>query len=156
MFENAGASVYGIGMGGAGTGGDPYRTKLFSNGTENASITDAGVFSFNSGYGSAATAYGCRAWVNFNGTGTVAIRASGNVSSITDNNVGDFTVNFTNAMPDVNYTTIGMCSDLTYGSATYLEGTTYSTTSVRLLTRSGYTATPPTGDPTIACISVFR
>ena len=47
--------------------------------------------------------YACRAWVNFNGTGTVAIRASGNVSSITDNGVGDYTVNFTNAMPDVNY-----------------------------------------------------
>lgn len=58
---------------------------------------------FNSGYGSAATAYGCRAWVNFNGTGTVAIRASGNVSSITDNGVGDYTVNFTTAMPDANY-----------------------------------------------------
>ena len=45
----------------------------------------------------------CRAWVNFNGTGTVAIRASFNVSSITDNNVGDYTVNFTTAMPDANY-----------------------------------------------------
>jgi len=47
--------------------------------------------------------YACRAWVNFNGTGTVAIRASGNVSSITDNGVGDYTVNFTAGMPDVNY-----------------------------------------------------
>ena len=47
--------------------------------------------------------YKCRAWVNFNGTGTVAIRASGNVSSITDNATGDYTVNFTTAMPDVNY-----------------------------------------------------
>jgi len=45
----------------------------------------------------------CRAWVNFNGTGTVAIRASGNVSSITDNGVGNYTVNFTTAMPDANY-----------------------------------------------------
>lgn len=44
VFENAGTSVYGIGMGGAGTGGDPYRTKLFANGTEYASITDAGLF----------------------------------------------------------------------------------------------------------------
>jgi hypothetical protein len=42
LFENAGTSVYGIGMGGAGTGGDPYRLKLFSNGTENACITDGG------------------------------------------------------------------------------------------------------------------
>lgn len=47
--------------------------------------------------------YPCRAWVNFNGTGTPAIRASGNVSSITDNGTGDYTVNFTTAMPDVNY-----------------------------------------------------
>ena len=63
----------------------------------------SGNILFNSGYGSVATAYGCRAWVNFNGTGTVAIRASGNVSSITDNGVGDYTVNFTTAMPDANY-----------------------------------------------------
>ena len=58
---------------------------------------------FNSGYGSAALAFGVRAWVNFNGTGTVAIRASGNVSSITDNGTGDYTVNFTTPMPDANY-----------------------------------------------------
>lgn len=45
----------------------------------------------------------CRAWVNFNGSGTVAIRASFNVTSITDNATGDYTVNFTNVMPDANY-----------------------------------------------------
>jgi hypothetical protein len=44
-----------------------------------------------------------RAWVNFNGTGTVAIRASFNVTSITDNGTGDYTVNFSTAMPDSNY-----------------------------------------------------
>ena len=70
---------------------------------ERMRVTSTGDFQFNSGYGSVATAYGCRAWVNFNGTGTVAIRASGNVSSITDNGVGDYTVNFTNALPDANY-----------------------------------------------------
>lgn len=68
-----------------------------------------GNLQFNSGYGSVANAYGCRAWVNFNGTGTVAIRGSGNVSSITDNAVGDYTVNFTSAMPDVNYAMSGCC-----------------------------------------------
>jgi len=68
------------------------------------------TFGFNSGYGSVATAYGCRAWVNFNGTGTVAIRASGNVTSITDNGVGDYTVNFTTAMPDANYSSVASCS----------------------------------------------
>lgn len=53
----------------------------------------------------------CRAWVNFNGTGTVAIRASGNVSSITDNGIGLYTVNFTTAMPDVNYAVAGIGRD---------------------------------------------
>ena len=47
--------------------------------------------------------YTCRAWVNFNGTGTVAIRGSGNVSSITDNGTGNYTANFTTAMSDANY-----------------------------------------------------
>lgn len=47
--------------------------------------------------------YLCRAWANFDGTGTPTIRASGNVSSLTDNGVGDYTVNFTTSMPDVNY-----------------------------------------------------
>jgi hypothetical protein len=57
------------------------------------------------GFNASGTApvYACRAWVNFNGTGTVAIRASGNVSSITDNGTGDYTVNFTTAMTDANY-----------------------------------------------------
>jgi len=45
----------------------------------------------------------CKAWVNFNGTSTVAIRASYNVSSITDNGTGDYTVNFTTALADANY-----------------------------------------------------
>jgi hypothetical protein len=54
--------------------------------------------------------YAARAWVNFNGTGTVAIRGSGNVSSITDNSVGNYTVNFTTAMPDVNYSAVGQGS----------------------------------------------
>jgi hypothetical protein len=50
--------------------------------------------------------YMCRAWVNFNGTGTVAIRASGNVTSITDNGTGEYTVNFTTAMSDANYSVV--------------------------------------------------
>lgn len=58
-----------------------------------------------------APSFTCRAWVNFNGTGTVAIRASGNVTSITDNGTGDYTVNFTNAMPDVNYSVSSILSN---------------------------------------------
>jgi hypothetical protein len=49
----------------------------------------------------------CRAWVNFNGTGTVAIRAGYNVSSITDNGAGDYTVNFTSALADDSYSVLG-------------------------------------------------
>jgi hypothetical protein len=77
-------------------------TSVIQNGSNNLLM--------NSGYGSDAEAYGCRAWVNFNGTGTPAIRASGNVSSITDNGTGDYTVNFTTAMPDANYSTVGTSS----------------------------------------------
>ena len=57
--------------------------------------------------------YPCRAWVNFNGTGTVAIRASGNVTSITDNGTGDYTANFTTAMPDSNYSAVATSSRFT-------------------------------------------
>lgn len=61
--------------------------------------------------------YACRAWVNFNSAGTVAIRASGNVSSITDNGVGEYTVNFTTAMPDTNYSIVGIASATGYTGA---------------------------------------
>ena len=50
-----------------------------------------------------APSYSARAWVNFNGTGAVAIRASGNVSSITDVSTGIYVVNLTTAMSDANY-----------------------------------------------------
>jgi len=83
-------------------------TIAFSEGGVEVGRFDSSAnFQFNSGYGSAAVAYGCRAWVNFNGTGTVAIRASGNVTSITDNGTGDYTVNLTTAMPDTNGTAVG-------------------------------------------------
>ena len=82
-------------------------------GTERMRLDASGNLLFNSGYGSVATAYGCRAWVNFNGTGTVAIRASGNVTSITDNGTGDYTVNLTTAMPDVNYSICGAVGNTT-------------------------------------------
>ena len=59
----------------------------------------------------------CRAWVNFNGTGTVAIRSSFNVSSITDNGTGDYTVNFTTAMPDVSYSISGSATLLSSGAS---------------------------------------
>ena len=57
-----------------------------------------------------APVYACRAWVNFNGTGTIAIRSSYNVSSITDHGSGDFTINFTNNMPNTNYIVVGFAN----------------------------------------------
>ena len=73
-------------------------------GTNSLSAT-AQIGSLTTASGSAPS-YSARAWVNFNGTGTVAIRASGNVTSITDNGTGDYTVNFTTAMADANYTPV--------------------------------------------------
>jgi hypothetical protein len=79
---------------------------IATDGVARAQINSAGDFAINSGYGSVATAYGCRAWVNFNGTGTPAIRGSGNVSSITDNGTGNYYVNLANSMPDTNYSVV--------------------------------------------------
>ena len=111
--------------------------------------------SFNSGYGSAAVAYGCRAWVNFNGKGTVAIRASGNVSSITDNGTGDYTVNFTTAMPDVNYSAtafIGATSGA-FLVRDYSDVGPRTTSAFRIICANASTASI---DPTQVNITVFR
>ena len=91
-------------------------TAILEDGSNNLQI--------NSGFGSSATAYGVRAFVNFNGTGTVAIRKSGNVSSITDNGTGAYTANFATAMPDANFTAV-MFNNQSTGTAAgnYNNGT---------------------------------
>ena len=100
-------SVHNIGATYSSTGS--YQPIAFvTSGTERMRLDTSGNLLFNSGYGSVATAYGCRAWVNFNGTGTPAIRGSGNVSSITDNGTGNYSVNFATAMPDFNYAVGGL------------------------------------------------
>ncbi len=119
------------------------------NGISGTTGTFSGDLSFNSGYGSAAVGYGCRAWVNFNGTGTVAIRASGNVSSITDNGTGDYTVNFTTAMPDANYSAMGSDKE----TRTILGLNTLLTTSLRITTRDEGSSFY---DTDTVCIAVFR
>jgi len=188
----------------------------------------SGNFQFNSGYGSVATAYGCRAWVNFNGAGTLTgtysqsgttitvtitshglsqgksvyitfqsgtasaeaftvtsvtnanvfvvtsatsrttsgnctlatvIRASGNVSSITDNGTGDYTVNFTTAMPDANYAIVttgqrnsagGITDTGIYGGA----ASTLTTSTARISTLNG--AATATEDLPVVCVAIFR
>ena len=109
------------------------------NETEQMRLTPAGLLKFDSGYGSVATAYGCRAWVNFNGTGTVAIRDSGNVSSITDIGTGQYRANFTTAMPDVNYCVASHYSGESSGNETGITSlaSDYLTTSIKAINR-GY------------------
>ena len=139
-------------------------TIAFSEGgVESMRLDSSANLQFNSGYGSVATAYGCRAWVNFNGTGTVAIRASGNVTNITDNGVGDYTVNFTTAMPDANYAPTMSCS-IADGSASVVDttasfkrsNTSFGTGSFRLQTAYNNSGTQTTLDSAIVTVSVFR
>jgi hypothetical protein len=132
-----------------------FRTGGYT-GTERMRIDSSGNLLFNSGYGSAATAYGCRAWVNFNGTGTVAIRASGNVTSITDNGTGLYTINFTTAMPDVNYSfTAGSIGD--NGNPTivgWYDSGSYTTSALSLaVCRAGVGGFQ---DTSLVNISIFR
>jgi len=98
--------------------------QLQTNGTTVASTATNGDFAFNSGYGSAATAYGCRAWVNFNGTTATpsTIRGSGNVTSVTKASTGIYTVNFTTAMPDTNYSGQINQSGAVSSTGTYATG----------------------------------
>jgi len=135
-------------------------------GTACGQFDSSANFKFNSGYGSVAIAYGCRAWVNFNGTGTVAIRANGNVSSITDNGIGDYTVNFTNAMPDANYCFSLSANDDGTGAGGQSDGFSYgawkrganscayNTSSIRF--QIGYPANTTLYDQTNINVSIFR
>jgi hypothetical protein len=125
---------------------------LYTNNGLVMSTTSAGLFQMNSGYGSVATAYGCRAWVNFDGTGTPAIRGSGNVSSLTDNGTGRFTVNFTNAMPDANYAAV--CSGGSSGASSgmgYMYSPTVNGTGTEFVNAGDALL-----DPVYATVSVFR
>ena len=97
-----------------------------------------------------------KAWVNFDGTGTPAIRASYNVSSITDNGTGDYTVNFTNALPDANYSVAGALGGSTILGIDIgnLATVAPTTTTFRFLSRGTTSGTPT--DATYANISIFR
>jgi hypothetical protein len=110
----------------------------------------------------------CRAWVNFNGTGTVAIRGSFNVSSITDNGTGDYTVNFTTAMPNANYCfslsanddgtgTGGPAQTNGFSYGAWKRGPNscvYNTSSIRF--QIGYPASSDLYDQTHINVAIFR
>ena len=105
-----------------------------------------------------APSYSARAWVKFNGTGTPAINASGNVSSITDGGVGLYTINFTTAMADANYATIITAQETSAGARDgciqLRGGGTYSTSAVQIF--SGVLNAFNAVDNPIICVSVFR
>lgn len=106
--------------------------------------------------------YACRAWVNFNGSGTVSIRASGNVSSITDNGSGNYTVNYTTALSDGNYSLNATTRQLDGGGAGMISlangldgsvATFSTTTSSRIIFRSSGNSTQ---DTDYVCVAIFR
>ena len=137
------------------------RTLTLPAATGTAILEDAsGVLQMNSGYGSLADAYGCRAWVNFNGSGTVAIRDSANVSSITDSGVGKWIINFATAMPDANYTVVGTQNFNQSGDDNHTNVVTHiRRVATPLTTTQAYVATSynqNAHDATMACFVVFR
>ena len=103
-----------------------------------------------------APVYSCRAWVNFNGTGTVAIRASGNVSSITDVLTGQYVINFTTAMPNANYSACLTClTGNTTNPSVASIGTVggMTTSSISIGTFEGANSAQ---DYAVVCAAIFR
>ena len=151
-----------IGFGSANIEDNGTATAITIDSSNNVEVSND--LKFNSGYGSVATAYGVRAWVNFNGVGTPAIRDSGNVSSITDHNVGDYTVNFSTSMSDANYsalitanddtTTAGNTGGYAYGSLVARITNSYSTSSIRF--NLGYPANTSNYDQKFINVAIIR
>ena len=124
------------------------------------SVGTSGNFKFNSGYGSEAVAYGVRAWVNFDGTGSVAsnqtIRGSGNVSSVYKNSTGNYTVNFTSALPDANYAVgAGIATNIGGGTVYGRDsGGSYATTDFSFFTSQNDNSAA--GNPSVVNVLVMR
>jgi len=109
---------------------------------EKAIITSDGDLKFNSGYGSAGTAYGVRAWIAFKATGNANVtRGSGN-ATMTDHGTGDFTMNFTTAMPDTGYSMVGTAGHnsgvIVLGLTGGGTGSSPTTTGFRFSVRANY------------------
>lgn len=124
--------------------------KLVSNGA-NWQIVQSGLNFIAPG---SAPVYACRAWVNFDASSTPTIRASGNVSSVSFNTTGDFTVNFAVPMPDANYATVfgGSLSDSFTVTGRYAT-TAPTTSSVRIGT---FNAAGAPQNPTWVSVAIFR
>jgi hypothetical protein len=119
----------------------------------NSAITAAKLDGNQSG---SAPIFGARAWVNFNGTGTIAIRNSGNVSSLSDNSVGNYSVNFATAMSDANFSTV-VTSGRDSSNNDLLQTIVQpgSGAGVQVLLSQTNTSTTR-DDSNVVCVSVFR
>jgi hypothetical protein len=100
--------------------------------------------------------YTAKAWVNFNGVGTVSIRAAGNVSSVSDNGVGDYTVNFTTAMTDANYSVVSSGQGYTATPTVALQGPAVYTLATGNFSVATGSNTNGAGDWPVVCLAVFR
>lgn len=120
------------------------------NGSTGITFPDASVQDTGNGL--------AKAWVNFNGTGTVAIRASFNVSSITDNGTGAYTVNFTNAMTDANYAILATSGDgaaTNYRVVQVSDVTAPTVSAVRLQTLTQNSGNPAALDHNRVSVAIF-
>jgi hypothetical protein len=119
------------------------------------SYTDTDALDLFNASGSAPV-YASRAWVNFNGTGVVAIRASGNVSSITDGGTGDYTVNFTTAMSDTDYAVYAHGSANAGLSCFGVQDGSINIQISSVRVRSVYSSTLVYADSTYSYVAIFR
>lgn len=133
------------------------RTLTLPDSTGTLATAESTLSQFNAS--GSAPVYACRAWVNFNGVSTVSITASGNVSSITDNGVGDYTVNFANALVDANYNFVTNSSNTTSANILCIaqlnwDNPTKSTSALRLYNLKSNTGALT--DQNTISVAIFR
>lgn len=131
----------------AGIEGDITELSTANNDRTKTALNASGV----------APIYACRAWVNFNGSGTVSINASGNVSSVTDNGTGDYSINFILSMQDENYAISGNGQYINTSNACLIGETTGTVRSVSLINiKTSDSTTGNVVDSPRVSVSVFR
>ncbi len=146
-----------------GTGDLSFSTAIAANAVGSTQIANGavGAGKLSGSQSGSAPLYGARAWVNFNGTGTVAIAASGNVSSISDNTTGDYTVNFSTAMPTASYCMCGTGEgNATYGASNIgmvskRASVAFTTAGARVLTGEGGTGSAVPRDMSVISVAFF-
>ena len=132
--------------------------QFWSGSTQTAEIDSSSNLKFNSVYGSVATAYGCRAWVNFDGKASSigSGRANGNISSIADNGTGQYTVNFSNSFPDNDYAVAQFCRADSGGGMRVAVGrgtTGFANGSIQIEVRNGGNSNE---DVDVVCLAFYR